>query len=169
MRILMSFALIIATVSAVIFAGCSTPDYQLSTTVVPSGGGTISPSVGTFKGANNLVLLASPAQYYQFVGWAGDASGNTNPLTLNMDSNNQIVAQFTKIDYSVEINSNPADGGTVIPNSGTYEAGTQHILTATPNDGYRFNNWSGDITGDSNKLTLLINKNKTEDISWRKD
>ena len=163
MKRFMWFVLSIVAISAasVIFAGCTPPDYHLSTSMVPSAGGTISPSVGTFNGGKDVVLVASPAQYYTFVGWAGDASGNTNPLTVNMNSNKQIVAQFSKINYSVEINSNPADGGTVHPTSGTYEAGTQYTLTATPNDGYRFNNWSGDMTGNSNKLTLLINENKT--------
>jgi len=160
MKRFMRFFLIVATISAVIFTGCSTPDYQLSTSVVPSGGGTISPSVGTFKGGSDVVLVASPSQYYQFVGWAGDASGDTNPLTVNMNSNKQIVAQFSRITYSVEMNTMPADGGTVNPTSGTYEAGTQLTLNATPNDGYRFNNWSGDITGGSNTMALLVNSNK---------
>lgn len=163
MKKLLNFFLIIVIISAVsiIFTGCTRPDYQLSTSIVPTAAGTISPSTGPFKGGSSIVLVATPAQNYEFVGWAGDASGNTNPLTVNMNSNKQIVAQFAKITYSVQIYSNPSDGGTVYPASGTYEAGTQLTFTATPLNGYRFDHWSGDITGNSNKSTLLIATNQT--------
>jgi len=162
MKKLLDFFLIIVIISAVsiIFAGCTPPDYQLSTSIVPTAAGTISPSTGPFKGGSNIVLVATPAQNYKFVGWAGDASGNTNPLTVKMNSNKQIVAQFAKITYSVQISSNPSDGGTVYPASGTYEAGTQLAFTATPLNGYRFDHWSGGITGNSNKSTLLISTNQ---------
>ena len=132
MRKLKSFFLLIAA-TAVIFAGCdfiNPPPYQLSTSIVPSTGGTISPSTGPFKGGSKVTLVASPARYYKFVGWAGDASGNTNPLTINMNSDKQIVAQFEKLKYSVQIKSNPSDGGAVRPDSGQYEAGNKINITA---------------------------------------
>jgi hypothetical protein len=66
-----------------IFTSCSPKTYQLSTSVVPNGGGSISPSGGPFQG--NVTLVATPAQYYEFSGWAGAASGNSNPLTVTMN------------------------------------------------------------------------------------
>jgi len=131
---------------------------QLSTSVTPSGGGTISPASGTFQG--KVTLVATPAQYYEFSGWAGAASGTTNPLTLTMNSDKQIVAQFTKIRYTIQVTSNIPNGGTISPSSGTYDAGTSIIINATPANGYQFLKWGGDATGNTNPLNTLINANK---------
>lgn len=158
-----SFCLVVAVMFLVAFisAGCGPPpDYQLSTSIVPTGGGTISPSTGTFTGGSKVTLMASPAQYYKFVGWAGDAAGNTNPLTISMNANKQIVAQFTKLTYTVEVKCNPSSGGTVYPDRITSEAGERVSITATPADGYRFVNWSTDASGNTNPLTILVDKNK---------
>ena len=141
-----------------VLTGCGATPHQLSTSVAPTGGGTISPSGGQFQG--NVTLVATPAQYYQFSGWAGTASGTTNPLTVTMNSDEQIVAQFTKIKYTVHVTSNIPNGGTVSPGSGTYDAGTSITLNATPANGYRFLNWGTDATGSSSSLNLLINGNK---------
>jgi len=146
------------SVIAIMFAGCAAQPHQLSTSVVPTTGGTISPSTGTFKG--EVTLVANAAQYYKFVGWAGDASGNTNPLTVKMNSDKQIVAQFSKLTYTAQIRSNPSDGGTVRPDSGTYEAGNQVTITATPATGYRFDHWGTDASGSTNPLSLLVDNNK---------
>lgn len=158
------FAIIFAI--SVMLSGC-TP-YQLSTSIVPNGGGTISPSNGTFKGGNDVLLVANPAQYYKFDGWAGDASGNTNPLTLKMNSDKQIVARFSKIQTNLQVKVTPSNSGTVNPSGGTFNAGTQLNVIATPSDGYRFNQWTGDITGNSNKSTLLMDANKTVTANFTK-
>jgi hypothetical protein len=140
---------------AVLFSGCYSP-HQLTTSIVPTGGGTISPSNGTFEG--KVTLVANPAQYYKFVGWAGGASGNTNPLTIEMNSDKQVVAQFEKIKYAIQIKSNPTDGGTVRPDSGQFEAGSRISITASPTNGYRFAQWGTDASGSTNPLSVLVDK-----------
>jgi len=140
-----------------VLASC-TPPRQLSTSVVPSGSGTVSPSLGAFQG--KVTLVATPEQYYEFSGWAGAASGNTNPLTVTMNSDKQIVAQFKRLQHTVQVTSNPADGGIVRPASGTYDAGSTVTFTVTPANGYRFLNWGGDASGSANPLNLPINTNK---------
>ena len=151
------FYLILAAMSliTIMSAGC-TKVYLLSTSTVPVAGGTISPSTGTFKG--KVTLIANPAQYYKFVSWAGDAAGNANPLTVSMNSNKQIVAQFSKIMYPVQVKFNPMGGGTVHPDSGTYEAGNRVTFTATPAAGYRFGDWGTDASGSTNPLSILVDK-----------
>ena len=83
------------TCLVLITTGCSPKTYQLSTSVNPSNSGSISPSDGNFHG--EVILFETPAQGYEFSGWTGDASGNSNPLTLTMDSDKQVVAQFSQI------------------------------------------------------------------------
>lgn len=136
---------------ALIFGGCSHSG-TLSTTIVPPGGGTISPSDGTFQG--RVTIVATANKYYRFVRWAGDASGNSNPLTISMNSPKHVVAQFAKLTYTVQLQSNPPSGGTVRPDSGEFEAGSQITVSATPANGYRFDHWSGDASGTANPLLI---------------
>ena len=142
---------------AMFCTGCSSP-HQLSTSVVPNGSGTISPSGGAFQG--KVTLVATAAQNYEFSGWAGAVSGNTNPLTVTMNSDKQIVAQFKRLQSTVQVTSNPSDGGTIRPASGTFDNGTTTAFTVTPNSGYRFLNWGGDASGNANPLNMSINTNK---------
>jgi len=142
-----------------IFTGCQAKNYQLSTSVTPSGGGTVSPSGGPFQG--KVTLVATPGQNYEFIGWAGAASGNTNPLTVTMNSDKQIVAQFKRLQSSVQITLNPPDGGTVRPPGGMYDSGSTVVFTVTPASGYRFLNWGTDASGSNNPLSMVINNGKS--------
>lgn len=142
-----------------VLSGCTPKIYQLSTSVTPSGGGTVSPSGGAFQG--KVTLVATPAQYYKFSGWAGVASGNANPLTLTMNSDKQIVATFARLTYNLQAQPDSTNGGTVQPSSGTFEAGTSETITAIPANGYRFSHWQDGATGSSNPLKIVMTSNIT--------
>jgi len=64
-----------------------------------------------------------------------------------MNSDKQIVAQFKRLQHTVQVTSNPADGGIVRPASGTYDAGSTVTFTVTPANGYRFLNWEETLQG----------------------
>jgi uncharacterized repeat protein (TIGR02543 family) len=46
------------------------------------------------------------------------------------------------------------------PPGGTYNAGTVVTLTATPDAGYVFSGWSGDLSGSTNPTTIAMNGDK---------
>lgn len=50
--------------------------------------------------------------------------------------------------------------GTVTPGSGDYPLGSTVTLQATPTSGWRFVEWSGDITGDGNPYGLVMDDDK---------
>jgi len=148
----------------VVLIGCNTPqsaNYQLTASVTPNNGGTVSPNGGMYKRGAEITLVATPANYFKFNGWAGDISDTTDRVTVKMDSNKNIVASFTKIMPNLQLTVNPTGSGTLDPNSGNYEAGTQVKITATPATGYRFDHWGGSATGTSNQTSILIDANKT--------
>jgi uncharacterized repeat protein (TIGR02543 family) len=62
----------------------------------------------------------------------------------------------------------PATGGQ-ISGAGSYTIGSNATLTATPASGYVFSGWSGNATGTSNPLTLLMNENKTVGAAFAQD
>ncbi len=153
--------IVVITAAFILFSGCTPPDYQLSTSVTPLDGGTINPSSGIFKGGSDVTLVATPAKYYEFTGWAGDISENTSRVTIRMNSNKNIVASFKKTTYNLQSSVNPIGGGTLDPTGGSFEAGNNVRVTVTPASGYRFGNWGGSATGNSSQIDLLMDNNKT--------
>jgi len=100
---------------------------------VTAQNGTVSktPNQTTFNSGATVVLNATPATGYRFSGWSGDASGSTNPLTVTMNSNKNITANFTLIPVATSYTLNvTAVNGTVskTPNQTTYASGAQVVL-----------------------------------------
>ena len=63
-----------------------------STTV----GGTIDPEPGTYiyNEGVEVTITATPNSGYDFTGWSGDATGTTNSITITMDSDKSVTANF---------------------------------------------------------------------------
>lgn len=77
-----------------------------------------------------------------------------------MDGETSVTAIFTQI-FSLTTSASPAEGGTVTPEgSNSYASGTQVPVTASPNAGYAFTNWTGDCTG-SDACLVTLDSNKT--------
>jgi len=55
------------------------------------------PQQATYNSGSTVVLTATPNSGYIFSSWSGDATGNVNPLTVTMNSNKNITANFTPI------------------------------------------------------------------------
>jgi len=138
-----------------------TKTYTVSVSSTPANSGSVSPNGGTYDEGKEVTLAATPAQYYKFNGWSGDASGSSDHVTITMDSNKIVVASFVKLTYSVQTQVDASGGGTVDPASGTFEAGTHVQVTAVPASGYRFDHWGGSSTSTTNPLNLLVNGDKT--------
>jgi hypothetical protein len=145
----------------IITSGCTSKEWALTTSVTPNGGGTINPSGGTYKNGAEIIIVATSAKYYKFNGWAGDISDSTDRVTIKMNSNKNVVASFVKIMYSLQLNANPPNSGTLDPKSGNYEAGSQVKITATPATGYRFDHWGDSATGTANQVSILMDTDKT--------
>jgi len=60
-------------------------------------GGTTDPSPGShiYDVATQVSVRASPNSGYRFTGWTGAATGTTNPITITMDADKSITANFT--------------------------------------------------------------------------
>ena len=63
--------------------------------------------------------------------------------------------------YSLSVNINPSEGGTVSPLSGQHKHGSNVTLTASPNNNYEFANWSGDGSGTNSTLVVNMINNKS--------
>lgn len=142
-----------------------TPRYLLTTSVV--GDGTIAPTpdpLGYLVGTT-VELTATPGAGSKFDNWSGDASGTANPVSVLMDADKSVTANFSPIsavNYTVTVN--PSIGGVVTldPNLAQYPEGTTVTVTATPDADYDFVGWTGDLVGvTDNPASLLVDGDKT--------
>ena len=139
--------------------------YTLNVQVSPAAGGTVtkSPDQSSYTEGSTVTLTATAAAGYVFSSWSGDATGTTNPLTVTMNSNKTIIANFTQLPtYTLTVTNVPAAGGTVTksPDATSYPQGSTVTLTASPAYGYVFSSWSGDVTGTTNPVTVTMDGNK---------
>ena len=80
-----------------------------------------------------------------------------------MNNNKTITATFTQLPpVYYTLNITIAGNGTVTPTSGgSYLAGTIVNVEAIPTSNWKFNQWTGDLTGTDNTTTITMNSNKT--------
>jgi hypothetical protein len=134
--------------------------YPLTTTVSPSGGGTVNPSCPggcSYGGGSQVTITATPASGYQFNGFTGSINSGANPLTVTLNSAMTETANFTAIatQYQLTTSVSPAGAGTISPASGWYNAGAMTV-TATANSGYAFSNFTGTYSGATNPLSINL-------------
>ena len=80
--------------------------YTLNVTASPAEGGLVNPQSGSFNPGERVTIIASPNQHYIFDkwtgswnwGWTGSWNGTENQVTITMDSNKTMVANFIKVD-----------------------------------------------------------------------
>jgi len=121
-----------------------------------------------YKRNTVVTLQASPYLDYDFVGWEGDIITSTNPVTITMDTDKNVVADFQFKCYSLSTSVSPEGSGSVevtpAPNCGgdKYYKYTKVIVEAIPSsDSYYFLGWSGDLTGNYNPDAVIIDGDKS--------
>ena len=117
------------------------------------------PDLPRYNHGTTVVLTATPSPGFVFSSWSGDAAGSANPLTVTMDKDKIITANFTAITFTLTVT---AVNGKVVknPDQPNYNSGSTVLLTANADPGYTFTSWSVDATGSANPLTVLMDKNK---------
>ncbi|MCX6875948.1 MAG: SUMF1/EgtB/PvdO family nonheme iron enzyme [Verrucomicrobia bacterium] len=86
------------------------------------------PGPGHYAHNTTAILTATPDPGYVFTGWTGSASGNANPLSVLMDADKAITANFTP-----DTNDNDGDGLTNYQE--IVEYGTDPNVADTDGDG----------------------------------
>ena len=149
---------------SLIFFSCQEEiiEYELNITKNPSEGGIVSPDGGFYSDGTSLSLIAEPNSEYDFLNWTGDIESSSSSLSVVMDSDITITANFIKKKYELKIE---VEGkGSVFQEvikpgiADEYNSGTILKLTALPVDGWVFVEWQGDIQNENNPIELTIDK-----------
>ncbi len=160
--------------------------YTLKVLIDPPGAGSVSPTMGAYDAGTSVTLIATPAMGYKVLGWnifnktgVGGTGGSTS-YTTGINSNTIILVSFTpstntnpvvstiphtanQTAYPLEVVVDPPWAGSVSPATGTYDAGTNVTLIATPASGYVLSYWnvanSGGYSygGNDSKLNTVMN------------
>jgi uncharacterized repeat protein (TIGR02543 family) len=135
-------------------------EYSLVVTVDPANSGTVTvaPEQSIYQYGDEVTLTATAETGWTFSGWSGDAEGTENPLTVTIQANTSITANFTQIEYSLTVTVDPVDSGSVLvdPIKDFYHYGDQVTLTPTADPDWEFTNWSADADSTDNPLIITI-------------
>ena len=137
---------------------------QFQLTVIITGSGTVNkvPNQTYHDSLTYVHLTAIPSEGWSFVNWTGDLNSIHNPDSILMTTVKTVTANFTINYYTLTVNVNPSGSGTVTknPDQPSYAYGTLVYLTANPDTGWHFMNWSDSLTGTHNPDTIRIKSNK---------
>jgi uncharacterized protein YkwD len=152
-----SFLIVAALIAGMV--GCvSGGVIECDLTIASGAGGSVTtPGDGTFAYNEGEVvnLVATPDAGYYFVNWTGDVDDIANveaaTTTITINDDYSVAANFVKQQYNLTTNST-AGGLVTMPGEGTftYDEGEVVNLVATPDAGYHFVNWTGDVDDIAN-------------------
>ncbi len=139
---------------------CDLPTFSL-TTGATNGSITLNPPGGVYATGTVVAVTANANIGYAFSNWSGDLGGAVNPTNLTMNANKSVTANFISVPTYTLTTSAVNGSITLNPLGGIYNTGTLVTVTAIPNSGYAFSNWSGNLSGSVNPTTITMNVNKS--------
>jgi hypothetical protein len=166
--------LLFITLSLLISCGKDdfTPISKYTLSVTATDGGTVSSPGGSYNEGSSVTITASPNSEYIFENWS---NGSTeNPLTITVNQNISLTANFVKRKYPLTINIQGE--GTVreeIVSSAKssdpteYNSGTTVRLTAVPSGEWNvFDSWTGDINDENSIIEFIIDEPKEITVNF---
>ncbi len=139
--------------------------YTISLNASPLGGGTTRGG-GTFTAGTSQTVTASANSGYTFSNWteSGSVVSTSASYTFTLNANRTLVANFiaNSVNYTVAVSAFPSAGGTV-GGGGTYASGASVTVSATPNSGYTFSNWTenNSIVSTSASYPFTVQNDRT--------
>ena len=156
------FVFVTALIVAGIFSGQQlyAQPYSLTINIIGDGSVTRSPSTGNYAAGTVVDIEAIADAGWTFTSWDDDLSGSTNPTSVTMNSDITVTATFTQDTYTLTLNTSGNGTATKTPNTLTHLSGTNVGIEATPDLGWNFTGWSGNLTGTTNPATVVMDGNK---------
>ncbi|MDZ7717449.1 MAG: hypothetical protein U5K72_01360 [Balneolaceae bacterium] len=150
-------------------SGCGTSDstevYQLTANSTPAEGGTVNPSSAEYDEGTTVQIEAEPSEEFLFVQWEGDITGTDNPHSFEITDDVDVTAIFERKQYTLTLETvgdgNVQEEIVQAPKQTDYEHGTVVELTAIPEQSRVFTGWQGDLEGQQNPETIVVESPKS--------
>ncbi len=123
---------------------------------------------GFFVAGEEIEVEAQPDPKYRVASWLGTVNNNSTEesnTVLMPNNDHTVTVNYQAICHTLTLNSDPTEGGDIEVTEGTcpfdpskYIVGTSVGLEAKPNDGYKFDSWSGtdnDSSQDKNNTITM--------------
>nr|MBC8320813.1 T9SS type A sorting domain-containing protein [Bacteroidota bacterium] len=137
--------------------------YSITTSANPTNGGSTTGD-GDYLSGTQVTVIATPNTGWIFQDWTenGNVVSTDSSYTFTVSSDRDLVANFESITYTITTISNPTNGGTT-SGGGNYSYGTIITLTASPNSGFYFINWTenGNVVSTSPSFQYTVTGNST--------
>ena len=127
-------------------------EFAIDTFVLSVGeteNGTVT-GIGEYAYNAEATLTAVPAEHYHFVKW--NDGETTNPRNVTVFENKTYSAEFAIDMFTVSLSSNATMG--TVQGSDTYAYGETVTISALPNYGYDFKQWSDGNTSASREIVI---------------
>ena len=152
--------------------------FMVSLVSAPVDGGVVVGN-GKYEKGESVTITATPNTGYRFVNWTkGNEVFSTEAVyTFTVSEDLSLTANFEEIPvvvetFTVSVSENNSDWGTAtITGSGEYEKGESVTITATPNTGYRFVNWTkgGEVFSTEAVHTFTVSEDLSLTANFEKD
>jgi hypothetical protein len=138
--------------------------YTIATSSAPSGGGSTTGG-GTVYCGSDVTVTATPNPCYNFLEWTenGVSVSTSQNYTFTAVTNTTLVANFTPvISVVIDTGSSPVEGG-IASGGGSVTCGSSVTVSAAPNEGYSFVNWTegGTAVSASSNYTFTATSDGT--------
>ena len=148
---------------------------KLLTSVYPENAGEVIGKVAGNEVAygTTIQLVAKAKEGYQFASWSLNGETISTNDTINQVALGDLnmVANFEKKTYQVNIAENCEGGSITQSYTGVYHYGDQLVLKAEADEDYSFAHWTvnGKQTEDAETLSLIVDKDLTVSASFRQE
>ncbi len=136
----------------------------LGSTVAGSGQVLLDPPGGVYPYGATVRLTAVPVGGNYFGVWGNAASGNGNPLSFTVTNANPTVSSIFGAtpagQAALTVQVNGQGRVNAVPQANAYTLNQAVTLTAVPDAGQSFVNWSGDASGTQNPLPVTMSAAK---------
>ena len=135
----------------------------VNASVANSAEGSVSFNSGDYVAGTTVTFTATPRDGYVFTNWTNTSNNQTfttNPLSITVNENTNLVANFEKAAYNVMFTiSGQGSVQKEVVGGGGFTHGSQVKLTATPSENYSFFYWNNDPGDTDNPKTVTLDSN----------
>ena len=161
-----TFKYILSLLIILQFSNCKKDEEStvlVNASVANSAEGSVSFNSGDYVAGTTVTFTATPRDGYVFTNWTNTSTNQiftTNPLSIKVNENTNLVANFEKAAYNVMFTiSGEGNVEKEVIGGGGFTHGSEVQFTAIPSDNYSFFYWNNDPGDTDNPKTVTLDSN----------